>query len=305
MSNGATVVAGATGRLGGLIARALHARGARVRSLARVGTAAGAREALRRWGAVSDVDYRDAAQLSEACRGAACVVSALSGTRDVIVDTQLRLLSAAVAAGVPRFIPSDFAIDFYTMPAGTNRNLDWRREFAEHLDAAPIAATSVLNGMFAELLRGQAPFILFRFHRVVYWENADQAMDFTTMQDVADFTAAVAMDATTPRFLRVAGTVASSRQLAAIAGDATGHSFTLLRAGGLGRLEKLIKFVRLVSPAPNDVYPPWQGMQYMRDMFDGRAKLEPLDNDRYPGSRWTPVRDVLEGANIGYSRIGH
>ena len=34
-------------------------------------------------------------------------------------------------------------------------------------------------------------------------------------------------------------------------------------------------------------------MQYMRNMYDGRAKLEPLDNDRYPGMRWTTVRDVL------------
>ena len=34
-------------------------------------------------------------------------------------------------------------------------------------------------------------------------------------------------------------------------------------------------------------------MQYMRNMFDGRAKLEPLDNDRYPSIRWTTARDVL------------
>jgi hypothetical protein len=31
----------------------------------------------------------------------------------------------------------------------------------------------------------------------------------------------------------------------------------------------------------------------MRNMFDGRAKLEPLDNGRYPGIRWTTARDVL------------
>jgi hypothetical protein len=34
-------------------------------------------------------------------------------------------------------------------------------------------------------------------------------------------------------------------------------------------------------------------MQYMHNMFSGKAKLEPLDNDRYPGIRWTTVRDVL------------
>jgi len=38
-------------------------------------------------------------------------------------------------------------------------------------------------------------------------------------------------------------------------------------------------------------------MQYMRNMFDGRAKLEPLDNGRYPGIRWTSARDVLRRPN--------
>jgi hypothetical protein len=34
-------------------------------------------------------------------------------------------------------------------------------------------------------------------------------------------------------------------------------------------------------------------MQYLRDMFSGRAKLAPLDNARYPELRWTSVREVL------------
>lgn len=34
-------------------------------------------------------------------------------------------------------------------------------------------------------------------------------------------------------------------------------------------------------------------MQYLRDMFSGRAEVESLDNGRYPGGAWTTVRDVL------------
>ena len=41
---------------------------------------------------------------------------------------------AAVDAGVPRFIPSDFAIDFTKIPEGGNRNLDLRREFHRRLE---------------------------------------------------------------------------------------------------------------------------------------------------------------------------
>jgi nucleoside-diphosphate-sugar epimerase len=288
------VLAGATGRLGGLIARSLRDRGARVRAIVRPGTAAGKALQLRQSGvATAEADYGDAAQLARACEGGACVVSALAGLRDVIVDAQTQLLEAAVAAGVPRFIPSDFAIDFYKMPDGGNRNLDLRREFAARLDAAPISATSVLNGMFADLLTGQAPFIIRRIRRVVYWEDADQAMDFTTIEDTAAYTAAAALDRLTPRFLRIAGDVVTARDLAEIASGVFGERFKLLRAGDLGRFEKVIRLTRTLSPGRDDVYPPWQGMQYMRDMFDGRAKLDPLDNPRYPDLRWTTVRDIL------------
>jgi hypothetical protein len=34
-------------------------------------------------------------------------------------------------------------------------------------------------------------------------------------------------------------------------------------------------------------------MQYFHDMFSGCAKLEPLDNDRYPEIQWTTVREAL------------
>jgi hypothetical protein len=42
----------------------------------------------------------------------------------------------------------------------------------------------------------------------------------------------------------------------------------------------------------------------LRDMFDGRAKLETLDNDRYPGMRWTPAREVLAACCGGRPSAG-
>jgi uncharacterized protein YbjT (DUF2867 family) len=299
MAESLTALAGATGHLGGLVAEALRERGARVRAIVRPDTTADKLESLRSLGAtVVIADYADPAQLTRACDGAACVVSTLAGLRDTMVDAQTALLDAAVAAGVPRFIPSDFAIDFYRMPDGYNRNLDWRREFSQRLESRPIAATSILNGMFMELLAGQAPFILTRFHRVVYWEHPDQPMDFTTIHDTAAYTAAAALDPATPRFLRIAGDVASARDLAAIATDVHGSRFKLFRAGKLSRLEKLIGFVKRVAPGRDEVYPPWQGMQYMHNMYDGRAKLEPLDNARYSGLAWTSIRELLAEAAV-------
>jgi nucleoside-diphosphate-sugar epimerase len=288
------VLAGATGNLGGRIARALIERGAAVRAIVRRGGAAARVAALRGQGVeIAEADYGSDSELRKACAGGACVVSALSGLRDVVVDAQAALLGAAIGAGVPRFIPSDFAIDFTKLSDGGNRNLDLRRDFLSRLDRAPIAATSVLNGMFTDMLTGQAPIVLFKFRRVLYWESADQPLDFTSMDDTAAFTAAAALDPSTPRFLRIAGDRVSARGLAAVASDVTGERFHPLRAGGIGRLKRIIKVARTLAPQRDAVYPPWQGMQYLKDMFEGRALLAPLDNDRYPGIRWTTARDVL------------
>ncbi|MEW6184524.1 MAG: aromatic alcohol reductase [Thermodesulfobacteriota bacterium] len=288
------ILAGATGNLGRRVARELLNRGAKVRVLVRRSSAPDKVRAFRDQGAeIAEVDFNDHADLTEACRGGSCVVSTLSGLREIIVDTQTLLLEAAVKAGVPRFIPSDFSIDFTKLPGGTNRNLDLRREFRERLDQASITATSILNGMFTDLLTGEAPVILFKIRRVMYYETADQLMDFTTMDDTARFTAAAALDPSTPRFLRIAGDQISSRGLAEAAGAATGKPFRLLRAGSLKRLGRMIKFTRAVFPQPKAIYPPWQGMQYMYNMYTGLPKLDPLDNDRYPGLQWTTVKEFL------------
>ncbi|GAC1383141.1 MAG: hypothetical protein NVSMB30_30720 [Hymenobacter sp.] len=289
------MLAGASGDLGHRIGQALLRRGAVVRALVRPASVSKPEvAALRELGAeIVAVDFNSVTALTKACTGAACVVSALSGLRDVLVDTQKRLLDAAMAAGVPRFIPSDYCIDYTKLPEGSNRNLDVRREFNLRLDQAPIQATSILNGMFADLLTGQAPVVLFGLKRVLYYGNADQPLDFTSIANTAEFTAAAALDPTTPRYLRVAGEVASIRALQKAASEATGQPFKLLRIGGLWVLGALIKVTRTLMPAPDEVFPPWQGMQYLHNMFSGLPKLAPLDNARYPDIRWTPVREVL------------
>jgi len=282
------LVAGANGDLGSRIISALVRLGAKPRAVVREGSKAsfpGAETVV--------VDYNNPQSLLAACRGVHCVVSALSGLRQVIVDAQTALLTAAVEAGVPRFIPSDYCIDYTKLPDGSNRNLDLRREFSYRLDAAPIAATSVLNGMFTDLLLKEAPLIQAGLKRVLYWGNADQLLDFTTIDNTAAFTARAALDAATPRFLRIAGDVVSSRDLAQAASRATGHRFKPTKVGGLGFLKAMTNITRTLLPKPKEVFPPWQGMQYLHNMYTGLPKLHPLDNDRYPDMQWTTVEEVL------------
>lgn len=285
-------VAGATGNLGGKIVEALLRQGGEVRALVRPRTKAEKRTKLERPGVqIVEADFADADALAGAVEGAGCVVSVLSGLRETIVGVQSNLLRATEAAGVKRFIPSDFSVDFSKLPDGENRNLDLRREFHRTLDVSSVAATSILNGAFMDMLLGGMPLLDIKAKRVSYWESADVPLDFTAMDDMAAFTALAALDDSTPTTVRIAGDTVTARELA----DLTGSE--LVRMGSLDELASRIQQERAKDPASEkELYPRWQGMQYLHSMFSGRGRLEPLDNGRYPELRWTRVGDLIGSA---------
>ena len=288
------VIAGATGNLGGRIVKALLEKKADVRALVRISTDIEKVEKLEQLGVkVFRIDMSDSKEIAKACEGAFCVVSALAGLRDVIIDTQKKLLNGAVMAGVPHFIPSDFSLDFTSLEVGQNRNLDLRREFHQYLDETPIASTTIFNGPFMDLLTGQMPMILDKQKWILYWGNPDQNLDFTTMDDTAEFTANVALDDSTPRYLRIAGDQITARQMVKVMNDITGKELSLFKAGGIGLINGIIKTIKFFSPAKKDLYPIWQGMQYMRDMMEGRVKINSYDNNHYEDMDWTKVKDLL------------
>lgn len=289
------LVAGATGDLGGRIVRELLRHDVSVRVLTRPGSATAA-DRFRDDPRVDVVaaGYDDHAALTEAVAGSDVVVSAVSGTRPVIVDAQRALLAATVAAGVPRFLPSDYSADYRRIAPGTNRNFELRREFAAEVDAAPVQATSVLTGMFTDLLTGQAPMVLFGRRRVLFWSDADQVLDFTTKDDVARVTALVALDDDAPRVVEMAGDQVSARGVARTVSELTGTPFRLQWAGTTGTLSAMSAVGRRLSRNPDETFPAWQGMQYFVSMFSGQAQLRHVDNGRYGAHTWTTVRDVLQ-----------
>jgi nucleoside-diphosphate-sugar epimerase len=287
-------VAGGGGDLGGRIVKALIQRGAKVRALVRHDASEAEVEMIKALGAdVVAANASDVVGMANALAGMSCVVSALNGLREVIIDRQSILLNAAVKAKVPRFISSDYSEDFTTTVAGDNRNLDLRREFMAIADRAPIAMTSILNGAFMDMLGAEMPIIQKGMKRVLYWQSATQLLDFTTKDNVAAYTAAAALDDKTPRILRIAGESVNVQQIAQAMKDVSGVNYRPQWVGGLGVLSLMIRIAKLVAPQPKEPFPPWQGMQYMRDMFSGRGKLQGLNTDRYPGIAWTTVKQHL------------
>jgi len=284
------LVAGATGNLGQKICRELIKLNVPVRAIVREGSSQEKRAALEKMGVdIMQVDLSDEQKLTDACKGVSCVVSALAGLRDVIVDFQTILLHAAVAAGVPRFIPSDFSTDFTDIPMGENRNFDLRKEFKEALDGSPIQATSIFNGAFADILRHNIPLFNVEDKTIAYFKGkADWKVDFTTMDDTAAFTARAALDETAPRDLRIASFSVSPNDLVGLAGQYKGADFQLVNMGDLEGLSAYNKIQRMAQPeGENELYPKWQQSQYLYSMF--LVHHSSLDNDRYQGLTWSPI----------------
>ncbi|MDP9078886.1 MAG: NmrA family NAD(P)-binding protein [Bacteroidota bacterium] len=282
------LIAGATGDLGGRIVKALIKNGAQVRAIVRADSKTEVVEILRQSGVeIVEVDTSDLAALTEACSGVGCVVSAVAGLREVIVDAQGLLLEAAVAAGVPRFIPSDYSTDYTGLAEGENRNFDLRREFSVQLNKAMITPTSVFNGAFAELLTYNIPLLDHKNKTIAYWEKPDWKIDFTSMNDVAAFTAMAAMDVTAPRYLRIASFQVSANDLAALTG------YELKNMGTLSDLDAYNRKERAAHPdGENQLYAKWQQSQYMHSMFS--AHHEVLDNSRYADIVWSTLEEYLK-----------
>lgn len=294
MANTFVAVAGATGGLGKLVTNALLKRGVPVKALVRPNTAATRTNDLRDAGAtIVPINLDDVPALTRELQGGKCVVSTLQGLKDIMHTTQGNLLDASVAAKVPRFIPSDFALDFTKTQPGSNRNLDLRREFHERLNKSGVAWTSILNGGFMELMAGDSPMINHKSRRNTYIGHPDQLLDFSTMSDIAEFTAAVAVDPNpTPNFLRIASATVSAQDIADTLTSIYGEKYTPKWMGTIWISKVMISIMRLFG-GENDIFPAWQGMQYLVNMMSGDGKLEPLDNDRYPELKWTRLEDYL------------
>ncbi|QRN96648.1 NmrA family NAD(P)-binding protein [Archangium violaceum] len=294
------LLVGASGALGGMIARALLEKpGVIPRCLVRPGSrakladleAAGVRLVEGDLGADSE------AALAAACSGVWSVVSAVQGGPDVIIDGQLRLLRAAIAARARRFIPSDYALDYFNLAEGENISTDWRRQFARAADeqtaGTGLEVVHVLNGCFLDrrVLFGFLGMIDLDKGTARYWGDGDRPMDFTTYADTARYTAEAAVDPEPlPSRFNVAGETLDFHQLVRAYQEASGRTLKLERLGSLEELDK--ELARRWQAEPGNMS-SWLPLMFSRAMLNGKGRLGKLVNARYPHIHPATVREYV------------
>jgi uncharacterized protein YbjT (DUF2867 family) len=229
--------------------------------------------------------------LTTVCQGVDVIVSAVGNNR-FTVPGQKNLIDAAKQQGVKRFIPSDYSVDYRKLDYGDNDNLDMRKEVFSYLQQSGLEYTLVLNGAFIDNI--STPYMpQFDFERSIfqYWGDGETPVDLTTTEDTAKYIAQAAIDrGLANTALEVAGEVLTMKQLKAAYEEATGNK---LQEKQLGSVEDLKTWIDRKKPEANSPveYIP---QQYEYAMVSGKAKLDKIQNDRYPQIEPLTVKEYLQ-----------
>ncbi len=287
------LVAGASGRLGGLIAgHLLDQDGAVVRLLVRESAQADPGKARKldglvaRGASIVTGDVSDPESLDRATRGVDVVISALQGGADVIVDGQIALAQAAVRNGVRRFFPSDFALDLFAAPDGAPQ-FDLRKAADAAIDALPLEVVHVLNGAFMDMMLdpNRAGIVNLQTNKARLWGTGDEPFNLTTADDTARFTARLATDPSDVSGVRiVSGAETTFNTIIAEAERLTSTKMTVQVLGDADDLRRIIAEADHASSVVRE----W----YFLSMITA-PPFAATDNDRYPDLQLTKLDDYL------------
>lgn len=184
------LVVGATGLLGGRVCKELAAQGKPVAGMVR---SAGDEKvaALKEAGVeLIEGDLKDPTSLQRACAGRTAVISTASASlsrqagdtiQSVDLDGQKRLIDAAKAAGVGKFIYISFSSNMTTDGPVTAA----KREVEQYLQGSGIDYTILRCGFLMEVM--VAPLVGFDYAngKAVVYGSGENALSLLSMDDVA------------------------------------------------------------------------------------------------------------------------
>jgi hypothetical protein len=172
---------------------------------------------------VTEVDFTSVESLTAALRGVDAVVSTVSGTA---LDGQTVLIDAAVAAGVNRFIPSEFGscttsskvenLPVYAPMFKIKRYLD------DQAKAGKLTWTVLACGGFMEFVFGHFPFVLdFANHKATLYDEGDNRFSSTSLSNIGKAVAGILKnpEETRNRVVRVSEVILTQNMVLGIAQD--------------------------------------------------------------------------------------
>jgi hypothetical protein len=142
-------------------------------------------------------DANDQTALSNFVNGLDVVVCAYLGEKDFMVIAQKALVDACDQARVPRYMASDFCLDYTKLELGQHPAKDPMKIVHDYVkEKDHVEGVHVLIGAFMETF-WSAYFQIWSAgddKALVYWGTGEEMWESTTYGDAAKYTAAVALD---------------------------------------------------------------------------------------------------------------
>ncbi|KAH8657221.1 hypothetical protein BGZ60DRAFT_532068 [Tricladium varicosporioides] len=232
---------------------------------------------------IFEAESMDLAALQKGLAGTSVCICCYLGPHALMIDGQKTLIDACIAENVPRYIASDWSLDFRNLKLGDHPAKDPMKHIQTYLEEkeaeGEIKGVHILTGAFMEVM--WAPFLgivdanegVFK-----YWGTGDEKYDTITYEDAAKFTAEIAVDPNANGFINVLGDRKSVKEMAQVYQKVYGIEPRVER---LGSLEELFtKMTTVFNKSPQNIF-AWMGMYYHYWILSGKTKLGELDNDRY------------------------
>ncbi|RSL43547.1 hypothetical protein BHE90_017187 [Fusarium euwallaceae] len=214
--------------------------------------------------------------------GCDVVVCAYLGADDLMVDGQKKLIDACEEAGVPRYVASDWALDYTKLSLGELFPKDPMIHVKAYLETKKaVKGVHVLIGgfmdpIFSPLFQVWDP----EAKTLRYWGEGDEPWEATSYDNAAEFTAAVIADTSAIGIKKYLGDRKSIKEIAATFQEVYGIQPKLERLGSLDGLKTQMNALRAKNPS--DVF-SYMFLFFMYYWLNGQTFVGPAtDNERYP-----------------------
>lgn len=290
-------LAGATGNLGPhILSNLLHA-GFEVVVLSRKGSKS--TDDLRSHPSltVALVDYEDRSSLETALEGVDAVVSNLSAPAILL---QKNLIDASIAAGVKRYIPSEFGSDLSepeirSLPLFATKWTIQEYLFEAITKAPQLNYTILCNGPFLDWSIAHKMIMDLPNHSITYYDGGDVQFSATTLASIGKAVAGILKnpEQTKNRTVYVQDVAVSQKELVEIAKSIDGVSWTIEQADTSEAVASALS--ELSKPNPDLFSAAFN--QVRRVVFSAAAKPKflQLDNQLLGVPEMTPsqLREVI------------
>ncbi|KAJ6028744.1 hypothetical protein N7540_004320 [Penicillium herquei] len=209
-------------------------------------------------------------------KGCDVIVCCYLGDDKLMVDGQKMLIDVCDECEVPRYIASDWALDYTKLKLGELFPKDPMIHVKAYAETKKVQGVHILIGGFMEPIF--SPFFNIydpQSQTLRFWGSGDEPMEGTTYDNAAEFTAAVAVD----QKATVLGGRTTIKELASSFENIYGIKPTLESNGSLDDLYKLMHEKR--EKTPEDIY-GYMSLFFYYYWINGQTLLgEILHNDRY------------------------